>query len=583
MTLKEAIYGRRSVRKFKSTTVSDEVIMDLIDAAIQAPSACNLQGWKFLVVRKCDRKIFNNATLSFAPVVLVVAYRNDVNYMSGFKHKDYVQSAAAAIENLLLMAHCKGLGACWVCDIPDNSILQSHFNLPINYEVLAAVALGYSAEDQNTIGQKLFHEQNEKTFDEHSRRYTVSECTCFEKYSTVENYTTQSMTNIAENPIRDYWVRSMLKIAQPVLENCSNDSLHDTMPLIGMNLERSRRYAHLEALSRTILGISPWLESATCSAETEKSLKDKYRTLVRTSIANAVDPTSKDYMNWDDGDQPLVDTAFLCLGILQARTQLWDKLDNHTKLNFLTAIKKTRKIAPWRSNWILFSSLIEVFILEVEGETECVKSVIDYGISQFEQWYVGDGFYKDGDNFHFDYYESIVIHPFLIEIAERVPWITAKEKYRKRALRYCKILESFISDDGCYPLIGRSLCYRGGVFHLLAKMALFGEFGTHADRNTSVHACAVRTSLTNVLNRIMSGKIFDENGWLMLGVIGEQSSLAEEYINTGSLYMFLAMFMVTAIEPENIFWIGEKQRDFSGRIWNGENLPIDVALEGWRR
>ena len=59
MTLEEAIYGRRSIRKFNDKEVSDESIRTLIDAAIQAPSACNLQGWKFLVVRKSDRKIIN--------------------------------------------------------------------------------------------------------------------------------------------------------------------------------------------------------------------------------------------------------------------------------------------------------------------------------------------------------------------------------------------------------------------------------------------------------------------------------------------------------------------------------------------
>lgn len=579
MTLKEAIYGRRSVRKFKATSVSDEIIKSLIDAAIQAPSACNFQDWRFIIVREGDRKIFHNAILSNALVIIFVAYRNDVNYMSGFKHKDYVQSAAAAIENLLLMAHSKGLGACWICDIPDNSILQQHFNLPNNYEVLAAVALGYSDEEANTSAQKLFHDRNEKIFDCHARKYTVDECTYFERY----NANGKNIDLTPKNTIRDYWIRCMLKIARPVLENCSRESLHENMPLRSSNAERARRYAHLEALGRTILGISPWLESDNYSSAWENELKERYREWARKSIANAVDPLSKDYMNWDDGDQPLVDAAFLCLGILQARKQLWDKLDDQAKQNLLIAVKSTRKIAPWRSNWILFSSMIEVFLFEVAGEAECVKSVIDYGVSQFEQWYIGDGFYKDGDNFHFDYYESIVIHPFLIEIAKRIPWVESKDKYMKRALRYCKILASFIGDDGCYPAIGRSLCYRGGVLHILSKMAVIGGFDTNEAENINVNACAVRASLTNVLNRIMSEKIFDENDWLKIGVIAEQPSLAEEYVNTGSLYMFLAMFMVTAIESENTFWMGEKVRDYSGKIWSGEDLTADVALEGWRR
>lgn len=584
LTLQEAIYGRRSIRKFKRKDVPTDLIRKLIDAAIQAPSACNFQEWKFIIVREGSRKIFYNNILEESPVVIVVAYRNDIKNVTGFSHKDYVQSAAAAIENLLLMAYNVGLGACWICDIPDNATLQTHFNLPENYEVLAAVAVGYCDENTNTTAQKLFHEKDEGTFDSHRRKYTADECMYFEHYHKDCNGSLkESFINHPSNTLRDYWLKCMLKIARPVLKNCAEGVLHKNMPLKGNNIALTKKYAHLEALGRTILGISPWLESESVTSIEEENQKQQYREWARKSIANAVDPSSGDFMNWDEGDQPLVDAAFLCLGILQAKEQLWNQLDEDVKKNFCQAIKRTRKIAPWRSNWILFSAMIEVFLYEISGEDFCVKSVIDYGISQFEQWYVGDGFYKDGDNFHFDYYESIVIHPFLLEITRRIPWIEGEQKYRERALRYCKILTSFIGDDGCYPAIGRSLCYRGGVFHLLAKMAADNEFDVDMDTNVNVDAKAVRTSLTNVLNRFMSDKIFDENGWLQIGMVNEQMNLAEPYVNTGSLYMFMAMFMITAIDANNDFWQGGKIRDYSGQVWSGENLPADTALEGWKR
>lgn len=583
MTLEEAIYGRRSVRKFNEKKVPDELVKELIAAAIQAPSACNLQEWKFLIVREGDRKIFHNDILFRAPVIIFVAYKNDTVPTTGTMHKDYVQSAAAAIENLLLMAYSKGLGACWVCDIPESSILNEYFKLPNNYEVLAAVAVGYSDTNAHTRAQKIFHAENETAFDTHKRRYTVEECTYFESYDTDLKNNERILVYCPTSPTRDYWIKCMLKIAEPVLANCAEGTLHKNMPQRGPSVAETKKYAHLEALGRTILGISPWLESEKNSSEEESRQKEKYREWARKSISNAVNPASADFMNWDDGDQPLVDAAFLCLGVLQAKKQLWDNLDNDARQNFLQAIKRTRKIAPWRSNWILFSAMIETFLFEMTGETECVKSVIDYGIYTFEQWYVGDGFYKDGDNFHFDYYESIVIHPFLLEIANRITWIDEKYKYQERALRYCKILETMIGEDGSYPLVGRSLCYRGGVFHILSKMALNRAFDATLKENINVDGGAVRTSLTNVLNRIMSGEIFDERGWLKIGLIKEQINLAERYINTGSLYMFMAMFMITAIDSDNAFWHGKKTYDYSARIWGGENLQCDAALEGWKK
>lgn len=582
MTIEEAIYGRRSIRKFNNKEISESLIKILIDAAIQAPSACNLQGWKFLVVREGDRKIFHNEILYHAPAIIFVAYKNDAVSTTGTLHKDYVQSAAAAIENMLLMAYSKGIGACWICDIPDSSVLQEHFHLPNNYEVLAAVAIGYYDKNTNTNAQKLFHETTEKAFDSRRRKYTVDECTHFEIYKENICDKEQSCNYSKSNVVRDYWLKCMLKIAEPVLKNCADGLLHANMPLISSNIAKAKKYAHLEALGRTILGISPWLESEGHASPKEEQQKELYRDWARRSIANAVNPNSPDFMNWDEGDQPLVDAAFLCLGILQAKKQLWGNLDDNAKQNFRLAIKRTRKIAPWRSNWILFSAMIEVFLLETFGEDECVKSVIDYGISTFEEWYVGDGFYKDGDNFHFDYYESIVIHPFLLEIVRRTPWITDKYKYMERALRYCKILLSMIGDNGCYPLIGRSLCYRGGVLHILSKMAAVDGFDTAVEGNINIDKKAVRTSLTNVLNRIMSGDIFDKAGWLKIGVVKEQLNLAEEYINTGSLYMFMSMFMVTAIDAENDFWQGEKTYDYSSKLWDGDNIKYDVALEGWK-
>ena len=81
----------------------------------------------------------------------------------------------------------------------------------------------------------------------------------------------------------------------------------------------------------------------------------------------------------------------------------------------------------------------------------------------------------------------------------------------------------------------------------------------------------------------MSDKIFDANGWLKIGLVQEQSNLAEPYINTGSLYMFMAMFMITAIDSQNNFWQEGKIRDYSGRIWSGENLIADSSQEGWKK
>lgn len=96
---------------------------------------------------------------------------------------------------------------------------------------------------------------------------------------------------------------------------------------------------------------------------------------------------------------------------------------------------------------------------------------MDYGLSQFQQWYVGDGCYKDGNMYRFDFYNGSVIHPLLWDIAKRTDW-TKKDAILKRMQRYTSIQERLIASDGAYPIIGSSITYRGGIFHALALAIL---------------------------------------------------------------------------------------------------------------
>ena len=102
---------------------------------------------------------------------------------------------------------------------------------------------------------------------------------------------------------------------------------------------------------------------------------------------------------------------------------------------------------------------------------------VDYALRQHDLWYKGDGAYGDGPSFHWDYYNSFVIHPMLLDVLdacrdEMPAWKELSARVDERARRYAAILERLIAPDGSFPAIGRSLAYRCGAFHLLASMAL---------------------------------------------------------------------------------------------------------------
>ncbi|HLZ63816.1 MAG TPA: DUF2264 domain-containing protein [Ktedonosporobacter sp.] len=387
---------------------------------------------------------------------------------------------------------------------------------------------------------------------------------------------------------RIFWLEVMQRVAEPVLTALAARQLKKRMPVEARIVERVY-FTHLEAVGRLLTGIAPWLEIP-AEEEQEELQRRRYAELAREAIDAISDPSSPDYGNFSfvlppltgaaraavDVGQPIVDAAFLSHAILRAPTELWEKLDARVQGNLVAALKAMRARKPNASNWLLFSAMIEATLFRL-GVADWDSMRIDYALKQHEQWYLGDGIYGDGPEFHADYYNSFVIHPMLIDIIETVgqqyqDWSDLRERILRRAQRYAVILERSISPEGTFPVIGRSLAYRSGAFHLLAHMALRQEL------DHSLLPAQVRCALTAVIKRTLGAPgAFDQNGWLTIGLGGHQPELGEVYISTGSLYLCATVFLPLGLPAENTFW--RDQADWTARkAWAGIEVPIDHAL-----
>jgi len=185
---------------------------------------------------------------------------------------------------------------------------------------------------------------------------------------------------------------------------------------------------------------------------------------------------------------------------VRAPRELWQRLDGETQRNVVVALKSTRGIRPSLSNWLMFSAMIET-ALSMMGE-EWDRTPVDYALTQHEQWYKGDGVYGDGPSFHWDYYNSFVIHPMLLDVLRLVgttapQWQRLTDPVLQRARRYAAIQERLISPEGTFPPIGRSLAYRFGAFQLLGQMALRRQLPE------GVTPAQVRCGLTAVIRRMI--------------------------------------------------------------------------------
>ncbi len=126
----------------------------------------------------------------------------------------------------------------------------------------------------------------------------------------------------------------------------------------------------------------------------ENELRQKFIKLSVAAIKNAVTPTSSDYMNFTEGRQPLVDAAFLAHALIRAPKKLWGQLDTGTQQHLITALRATRIIKPYYSNWLLFTAMVETALLKFSDEYDAVR--IDYALHEHQTWYKGDGVYGDG-------------------------------------------------------------------------------------------------------------------------------------------------------------------------------------------
>ena len=149
MKLKEALLKRRSCRKYKDRLVSDELIKELMIAAMSGPSACNKKPWEFYIV-KSEEKLnqLRKAGRAFdynSPLHIVVCGNKDKGLTN--KVEDFwIQDCSSAIENILLMATSLGLGTCWCGVFPVDERMEEVkriLNLPDNIVPLGLIHVGY--------------------------------------------------------------------------------------------------------------------------------------------------------------------------------------------------------------------------------------------------------------------------------------------------------------------------------------------------------------------------------------------------------------------------------------------------------
>lgn len=366
------------------------------------------------------------------------------------------------------------------------------------------------------------------------------------------------------NTTREYWSSIAYKLCFPVLHALSERRLK-------CELNDKKPTAHLEAFCRVLVGIAPWIE---LNDEDERS--ETLRKLSLLSINSLTDPLSDDYIDFGSCEQVLVEGAILSLALNRGYSSIWCFLSQDVQKQVVLCLKKTRKFIAHDNNWVLFPSMIEAFFMKI-GEDVDYNRLRD-GIKQYKEWYQGDGVYGDGVELHMDYYNSYIIYPMLYDILtilkdcnndNTIKYTNLYGKHKKRLQRWAVLQERMIAVDGTFPPIGRSITYRCAVFHGLALNMLID------DLDNSLSYGQVRVALTKVIKATLEHPGTFENGWLTIGLYGKQPSLAEPYINHGSVYICSTIFLPLGLPQTSKFWTDEDRMTTWEKLVNGIDIKRD--------
>ncbi|WP_179023361.1 DUF2264 domain-containing protein [Streptomyces sp. IMTB 2501] len=267
--------------------------------------------------------------------------------------------------------------------------------------------------------------------------------------------------------------------------------------------------------------------------------------------------------------QPLVEAASVALALRLTRPLLWDRLDDPVRQRTADWLADALTAEPWPCNWELFPVTVGGFLAEIGHRPEAARKAIDRGLERIEGWYLGDGWYTDGDGRKFDYYNGWAMHLYTVVHAWLADDSELLSVYGRRLSRHLADYARLFGGDGAPLHQGRSLTYRFATTAPLWLGALIGQ--------TPLAPGETRRLASGALRYFLDGGAVDERGLLPLGWLGPDESLAQNYSGPASPYWAGKGFLGLLLPPEHEVWTATEEPGPADRA--DEVRPI--AVPNW--
>ncbi|MER5573528.1 DUF2264 domain-containing protein [Streptomyces massasporeus] len=248
----------------------------------------------------------------------------------------------------------------------------------------------------------------------------------------------------------------------------------------------------------------------------------------------------------EDRSQPLVEAASIALALRLTRDLLWDRLDEGVRQRTAAWLADALTAEPWPCNWELFPVTVGGFLADIGYEPDASRAAIDRGLERIEQWYVGEGWYTDGDGRKYDYYNGWAMHLYPVLHA----WLDKDERllalYGDRLSRHLSDYARLFGGDGAPMHQGRSLTYRFATTAPLWLGALTGR--------TPLKPGETRRLASGALKYFLDRGAVDDRGLLSLGWHGPDESVLQGYSGPASPYWASKGFLGLLLPADHEVW-----------------------------
>lgn len=300
----------------------------------------------------------------------------------------------------------------------------------------------------------------------------------------------------------------------------------------------------LEAFSRPLWGLAPFWAGGGSNPQFEE--------IYRKGLAAGSNPESEEYWGgFHDFDQRFVEMAAIAYSLILVPKKVWEPLSEKEKDQLTEWLYGINKYELPICNWVLFAVLVNVALKKLGRQYDADK--LERYLQGMDKFYLGDGWYQDGDSGQKDYYVSFAIHFYSLFYAKVMEQEDSERcnLYKERAMLFAQQFIYWFDDGGTALPFGRSLTYRFAQvsFFSVCLMAGIEPFPVGVMKGLIVrHLCDW-----------MGKPIFDRNDILTIGYGYPNLVMAERYNAPGSPYWAMKTFAFLMLPDEHPFWTVEPE------------------------